>query len=78
VSERDYVLGVSAAARQNQLTQDIAAVIRLAETALVLNEGGPAHETERLVAWNTKLEGRIVQMEGELIDLRGKQENYGN
>ncbi|PNX68592.1 hypothetical protein L195_g056255, partial [Trifolium pratense] len=78
VSERDYVLGVSAAARQNQLTQDIAAVIRLAETALVLNEGGPVHEAEKLAARNTKLEGCIVQMEGELIDLRGKQENYGN
>ncbi|PNX54740.1 hypothetical protein L195_g048361 [Trifolium pratense] len=78
VSERDYVLGVSAAARQKQLTQDIASVIRLVETALVLNEGGPAHETEKLAARNTKLEGRIVQMEGELIDLRGKQENYGN
>ncbi|PNX69736.1 hypothetical protein L195_g064569, partial [Trifolium pratense] len=25
-----------------------------------------------------KLEGKIVLMEGELIDLRGKQENYGN
>ncbi|CAJ2640823.1 unnamed protein product [Trifolium pratense] len=77
VSERDYVLGVSAAARQNQLTQDIAAVIRLAETALVLNEGGPTHEMEKLAARNAKLEGKIVLMEGELIDLRGKQENYG-
>ncbi|XP_045797668.1 uncharacterized protein LOC123891829 [Trifolium pratense] len=77
VSERDYVLGVSAAARQNQLTQDIAAVIRLAETALVLNEGGPSREVEKLAARNAKLEGKIVLMEGELIDLRGKQENYG-
>ncbi|PNX56391.1 hypothetical protein L195_g058184, partial [Trifolium pratense] len=77
VSERDYVLGVSAAARQNQLTQDIAAVIRLAETALVLNEGGPTREMEKLAAQNARLEGSIVQMEGELIDLRGKQENYG-
>ncbi|PNX56043.1 hypothetical protein L195_g058019, partial [Trifolium pratense] len=51
--------------------------IRLAETALVLNEGGPTHEVEKLVAWNAKLEGSIVKMEGELIDLRGKQENYG-
>ncbi|CAJ2651980.1 unnamed protein product [Trifolium pratense] len=77
VSERDYVLGVSAAARQNQLTQDIAAVIRLAETTLVLNEGGPTREMEKLAAQNARLEGSIVQMEGELIDLRGKQENYG-
>ncbi|XP_045790436.1 uncharacterized protein LOC123885208 [Trifolium pratense] len=77
-SEKNYILGVSASARQKQLTEDVAAVIRLAETALVLNEGGPTHEAERLAARNVKLEGKIVQMEGELIDLRGKQENYGN
>ncbi|CAJ2664544.1 unnamed protein product [Trifolium pratense] len=77
-SEKNYILGVSSTARQNQLNEDIAAVIRLAETALVLNEGGPTHEVEKLAARNAKLEGRIVQMEGELIDLRGKQENYGN
>ncbi|CAJ2661720.1 unnamed protein product [Trifolium pratense] len=68
----------SIAARQSQLNEDIAAVIRLAETALVLNEGGPTHEVEKLAARNAKLEGRIVKMEGELIDFRGKQENYGN
>ncbi|CAJ2668564.1 unnamed protein product [Trifolium pratense] len=77
-SEKNYILGVSASARQKQLNEDVAAVIRLAETALVLNEGGPTHEAERLAARNAKLEGKIVQMEGELIDLRGKQENYGN
>ncbi|CAJ2653237.1 unnamed protein product [Trifolium pratense] len=76
-SEKSYVLGVSSAARQNQLNEDIAAVIRLAETALVLNEGGPTREVEKLAARNAKLEGHIVKLEGELIDLRGKQENYG-
>ncbi|CAJ2637044.1 unnamed protein product [Trifolium pratense] len=76
-SERNYILGASSSARQNQLNEDVAAVIRLAETALVLNEGGPTHEVEKLAARNAKLEGKIVLMEGELIDLRGKQENYG-
>ncbi|CAJ2655906.1 unnamed protein product [Trifolium pratense] len=76
VSERDYVLGVSAAARQHQLTQDIAAVIRLAETALVLNEGGPNHEAEKLAAKNRKLEAEIALLENDLLDLRSKQENY--
>ncbi|PNX58020.1 hypothetical protein L195_g050698, partial [Trifolium pratense] len=69
---------VSLAARQNQLNEDVAAVIRLAEMALVLNEGGATHEVEKLAARNAKLEGHIVKLEGELIDLRGKQENYGN
>ncbi|CAJ2671871.1 uncharacterized protein LOC123891775 [Trifolium pratense] len=78
VSEKKYILGASASARQKQLNEDVATVIRLAETALVLNEGGPTHEVEKLAARNAKLEGKIVLMEGELIDLRGKQENYGN
>ncbi|CAJ2635987.1 unnamed protein product [Trifolium pratense] len=76
-SEKNYILGASASARQKQLNEDVAAVIRLAETALVLNEGGPTHEVEKLAARNAKLEGKIMLMEGELIDLRGKQENYG-
>ncbi|CAJ2654953.1 unnamed protein product [Trifolium pratense] len=76
-SEKAYILGASASVRQKQLNEDVAAVIRLAETALVLNEGGPTHEVEKLAARNAKLEGKIVLMEGELIDLRGKQENYG-
>ncbi|CAJ2673581.1 unnamed protein product [Trifolium pratense] len=76
-SEKAFILGASASARQKQLNEDVAAVIRLAETALVLNEGGPTREVEKLAARNAKLEGKIVLMEGELIDLRGKQENYG-
>ncbi|CAJ2667127.1 unnamed protein product [Trifolium pratense] len=76
-SEKAFILGASASARQKQLNEDVAAVIRLAETALVLNEGGPTHEVEKLAARNAKLEGKIMLMEGELIDLRGKQENYG-
>ncbi|CAJ2668024.1 unnamed protein product [Trifolium pratense] len=76
VSERNHVLGTSAAARQEQLTQDVAAVIRLAETALVLNEGGPTYEAEKLAAKNRKLEAEITLLENDLLDLRSKQENY--
>ncbi|CAJ2635127.1 unnamed protein product [Trifolium pratense] len=76
VSERNHVLGTSADARQEQLTQDIAAVIRLAETALVLNEGGPTYEAEKLAAKNRKLEAEITLLENDLLDLRSKQENY--
>ncbi|PNX68440.1 hypothetical protein L195_g063979, partial [Trifolium pratense] len=44
---------------------------------MVLNEGGPTHEVEKLAARNARLEGHIAKLEVELIDLRGKQENYG-
>ncbi|CAJ2661442.1 unnamed protein product [Trifolium pratense] len=75
-SEKNYILGVSSTARQNQLNEDIAAVIRLAETALVLNEGGPTLEAEKLAAKNRKLEAEIALLENDLLDLRSKQENY--
>ncbi|PNX90524.1 hypothetical protein L195_g046648 [Trifolium pratense] len=76
VSERNHLLGTSAAARQQQLNRDIAFVIRLAETTLVLNEGGPAHEAEKLAAPNKKLEALVTKLENDLLDLQGKQENY--
>ncbi|CAJ2672884.1 unnamed protein product [Trifolium pratense] len=75
-SEKAYLLGASSSARQNQLNEDVVAVIRLAETALVLNEGGPTHEVEKLAAKNRKLEAEIALLENDLLDLRGKQENY--
>ncbi|PNX69444.1 hypothetical protein L195_g056719 [Trifolium pratense] len=63
VSERNHILGASSAARQQQLTQDIVVVIRLAETALVLNEGGPTHEAEKLAVKNRKLEALVTKLE---------------
>ncbi|CAJ2652552.1 unnamed protein product [Trifolium pratense] len=43
---------------------------------LVLNEGGPNHEAEKLAAKNRKLEAEIALLENDLLDLRSKQENY--
>ncbi|MCI40272.1 hypothetical protein A2U01_0061505, partial [Trifolium medium] len=66
------------ATRQDQLIQDTAAVMRLLETALVLNDekGNSTRELEKLKVWNEKLEAEVLMLEGEAIDLRGKQENY--
>ncbi|XP_045802864.1 uncharacterized protein LOC123896533 [Trifolium pratense] len=75
-SEKAFILAASASARQKQLNEDVAAVIRLAETALVLNEGGPTLEAEKLAAKNRKLEAEIALLENDLLDLRSKQENY--
>ncbi|PNX67246.1 hypothetical protein L195_g063428, partial [Trifolium pratense] len=63
-------------ARQQQLNRDVAAVIRLAETALVLNEGGPTYEAEKLAAKNRMLEAEISELENDLLDLKSKHENY--
>ncbi|MCI96634.1 hypothetical protein A2U01_0117934, partial [Trifolium medium] len=66
------------AARQEELARDAAAVIRLLETALVLNDeqGSSTREVGKLKARNEKFEAKALKLESELIDLRGKQENF--
>ncbi|MCH81998.1 hypothetical protein A2U01_0002793 [Trifolium medium] len=64
--------------RQDELVQDAATLMRLLETALVLNDekSSAAREIEKLNATNEKLEAKIMKLEGEAIDLLGKQKNY--
>ncbi|MCI81530.1 hypothetical protein A2U01_0102804, partial [Trifolium medium] len=57
------------AARQQELTQDLSAMMRVMETVLVLND-------EQGMTRNEKLEARALKLNGELTDLRGKQENF--
>ncbi|MCI41906.1 hypothetical protein A2U01_0063140, partial [Trifolium medium] len=47
-------------------------------TALVLNDeqGSSTREVEKLKGRNEKLEAKALKLESELIDLRGKQENF--
>ncbi|MCI76678.1 hypothetical protein A2U01_0097948, partial [Trifolium medium] len=63
---------------QEELGRDAAAMIRLLETTLVLNDeqGSSTREVEKLKARNEKLEAKALKWESELIDLRGKQENF--
>ncbi|MCI37524.1 hypothetical protein A2U01_0058748, partial [Trifolium medium] len=55
--ERSLILDMGPAARQDQLVQDTAAVIRLLETALVLNDeqGSSTRELGKLREKNEKL-----------------------
>ncbi|MCI75535.1 hypothetical protein A2U01_0096804, partial [Trifolium medium] len=64
--------------RQQELTQDLTAMMRVMETVLVLNDeqGGSNREMAKLRARNEKLEDRALKLDGELTDLRGKQENF--
>ncbi|MCI05914.1 hypothetical protein A2U01_0026969, partial [Trifolium medium] len=72
--ERFIVLDMGQAARQDQLVQDIADVMRLLETTLVLNDeqGSSTRDLEKLKAQNEKLEAEVLKLDGEAIDLRGK------
>ncbi|MCI97672.1 hypothetical protein A2U01_0118973, partial [Trifolium medium] len=58
------------AARETQLVRDTAAVMRLLETALVLNDekGSSARELGKLQARNEKLEAKLLKAEIELTD----------
>ncbi|MCI44086.1 hypothetical protein A2U01_0065325, partial [Trifolium medium] len=76
--ERAMILDMGPAARQQELARDAAAVIRLMETALVLNDeqGSSTREVENLKARNEKLEAKALKLDNELINHWGKQENF--
>ncbi|MCI94185.1 hypothetical protein A2U01_0115483, partial [Trifolium medium] len=64
--------------RQQELTQDLTAMMRVMETVLVFNDeqGSSNREMAKLRAQNEKLEAKALKLDGELTDLRGKQENF--
>ncbi|MCI97128.1 hypothetical protein A2U01_0118428, partial [Trifolium medium] len=53
-------------------------MMRVMETVLVLNDeqGSSNREMAKLRTRNEKLEARVLKLDGELTDLRGKQENF--
>ncbi|MCH82826.1 hypothetical protein A2U01_0003638 [Trifolium medium] len=67
--ERSDIMGLEPAARQEQLVQDTAAMMRLLETALVLNDekDSSTRDLEKLKGRNEKLE---AEAEKDLRDLR--------
>ncbi|MCI49388.1 hypothetical protein A2U01_0070632, partial [Trifolium medium] len=71
--ERAVIIDLGPAARQEELARDAAAVMRLLETALVLNDeqGSSTRDLEKLKARNEKLEAEVLKLENELIDHRG-------
>ncbi|MCI93376.1 hypothetical protein A2U01_0114674, partial [Trifolium medium] len=60
------------AAREAQLVKDTAAIMRLLETALVLNneETCPAAELKKLQAKNEKLRAEMTKVENAFSDYR--------
>ncbi|MCI37591.1 hypothetical protein A2U01_0058815 [Trifolium medium] len=62
-AERSTILTMELAARETQLIRDTAVVMRLLETALVLNDekGSSANELGKLRAKNEKLEAKLLK-----------------
>ncbi|MCI38820.1 hypothetical protein A2U01_0060049, partial [Trifolium medium] len=63
-SEKSIILGMTPDARKMQLVRDTAAVMRLLETAIVLNseETCPAAELKKLQAENEKLQAEVTKV----------------
>ncbi|MCI01752.1 hypothetical protein A2U01_0022780, partial [Trifolium medium] len=75
-SEKSIILGMTPTAQETQLVQDTAAVMRLLETALVLNseETCPVAELKKLQAKNEKLRVEVTKVENAFSDYREKHE----
>ncbi|MCI34892.1 hypothetical protein A2U01_0056113, partial [Trifolium medium] len=75
-AEKSIILGLTPAARETQLVRDTAAVVRLLETALVLNseETWLVAKLKKLQARNEKLRAEMTKVENAFSDYRNKHE----
>ncbi|MCI14988.1 hypothetical protein A2U01_0036123, partial [Trifolium medium] len=75
-SERSIIFGMTPDTRETQLVWDIAAVMQLLETALVLNseETCPAAKLKKLQVKNEKLRADMTKVEKAFSDYREKHE----
>ncbi|MCI11527.1 hypothetical protein A2U01_0032628, partial [Trifolium medium] len=57
------------AAHQEELTQDLTAMMRVMETVLVLNDeqGSSTREMSKLRTRNEKLEARALKLDGDMV-----------
>ncbi|MCI42047.1 hypothetical protein A2U01_0063282, partial [Trifolium medium] len=69
-AETAIIKDLGAASRKKVLAEDVAALVRLAEMALVLNEEGSSSEREivKLRARNESLSARVTKLEADLHD----------
>ncbi|MCI28644.1 hypothetical protein A2U01_0049846, partial [Trifolium medium] len=76
--ERSFILGLEPAARQEQLVQDTAAMMRLMEMVMVLNDerGSSFKDLEKLKARNEKLEAKVLKLELEVTDHKEKSKVF--
>ncbi|MCH79893.1 hypothetical protein A2U01_0000654 [Trifolium medium] len=76
--ERSIIMDMGPVALQEELAQGAAAVMRLLETALVLNDeqGSSTRGLEKLKMENGRLKAEVLKLENVLIGHRGKHEVY--
>jgi hypothetical protein len=76
--EKKLITEMSVAETEAQLARDVAGVMRIWETALVLTEtkGDAGRELVKARETNNKLEARLAKAEGDLLDYKGKYEVF--
>jgi predicted RNase H-like nuclease (RuvC/YqgF family) len=77
-AEKAAILGADEDVGRERILEDSAGLLRMLETVLVLHEerGNHRNDFEKLKAANAKLEAENMKLENEVVDLRGKKENF--
>jgi hypothetical protein len=76
--EKKLITEMSATETEAQLARDVAGMMRIWETALVLTEtkGDAGRELVKAREMNSKLEARLAKAERDLFDYKGKYEVF--
>jgi hypothetical protein len=76
--EKAAILEMSDEAARNQIVEDSAALLRMLERVLVLQEDKDSgrQDFEKLKDDYGELEAANLKLENQVVDLRGKQENF--
>jgi hypothetical protein len=76
--DKAAILEMDQRASRDQILEDSTSLLRPLETVLILNEdrGSMTKDLERLREVNAKLEAENMELENEVVDLRGKKENF--
>ncbi|WJX33097.1 hypothetical protein P8452_21344 [Trifolium repens] len=76
--EKAAILKMDGEVAHDQIIDDSAALLRMLERVLVLQEDKNDHQEdlEKMKGAYTKLEAENMKLENEVVDLRGKKENF--
>jgi cell division protein FtsB len=77
-ADKAAILGMDDESGRDRIIDDSAGLLRMLETVLVLHEdrSNRRNDLEKLKAANAKLEAENMKLENEVVDLRGKKENF--
>jgi cell division protein FtsB len=77
-ADKAAILGMDDESGRDRIIDDSAGLLRMLETVLVLHEdrSNRRNDFEKLKAANAKLEAENMKLENEVVDLRGKKENF--